>query len=247
MKVIAVEDYEEMSRLAAEIIQSKVQSVPNAVLGFATGGTPIGTYKQLVANAKERHLSFRMVRTVNLDEYVGISAEHPESYHSYMKKHVFEPLGILPENCHLPDGEAEDLVLECERYEKVIEQLGEVELQVLGIGQNGHIGFNEPMTPFSSKTHVVELTASTLTANASYFLNVKQPTHAITMGIGTILKSREILLLASGESKRLAVNILLEGKADEKVPATALITHPNVTIIADYPALGLKEEGNTRL
>jgi glucosamine-6-phosphate deaminase len=230
-----------MSILAAEIIEAKVQSQPDVVLGLATGGTPLGTYSQLVQNATQKHLSFRRVRTVNLDEYVGIPASHPQSYHTYMKEHVFEPLGILQENTHLPDGEASDLTEECVRYDQLIQQLNKVDLQVLGIGQNGHIGFNEPGTPFDSSTHVVELTESTLRANAKYFHDEKQPVQAITMGIGTILKSKEILLLASGLSKRQAISALLSGKQDVNVPATALVSHSNVTVITDREAMDINK------
>ncbi|MFC0187768.1 glucosamine-6-phosphate deaminase [Fictibacillus aquaticus] len=242
MRVIAVADYEEMSVLAAEMIEAKVRNQPDAVLGLATGGTPLGTYRHLVESAAARHLSFRRVKTVNLDEYVGIPASHPQSYHSYMKENVFDPLGILPENSHLPNGETLELTAECARYDKLIQELNSVDLQVLGIGQNGHIGFNEPGTPFNSSTHVVELTESTLRANAKYFKGEKQPVQAITMGIGTILKSKEILLLASGSSKKEAISALMSGIRDENVPATALVSHPSVTVIADSEALAVESK-----
>ncbi|SFD55158.1 glucosamine-6-phosphate deaminase [Bacillus sp. OV194] len=240
MKIIEVADYEEMSRVSAQIMLEKVKSQEHVTLGLATGGTPLGTYKELVRDHEENGTRYDHVHTYNLDEYVGLSSSDPESYHSYMCEHLFNRVSIPLDQTNIPNGSAEELLQECLRYDSLIESIGGVDLQLLGIGQNGHIGFNEPGTPFSSKTHVVDLTPSTLEANAEYFTDLsKQPTRALTMGISTILQSKEILLLASGEKKQDALFHLLHGEITETVPASALNMHGNVTIIADSQALKL--------
>ncbi|MBN3556553.1 glucosamine-6-phosphate deaminase [Fictibacillus nanhaiensis] len=223
--------------MAAEYVFSKIKNADRVVLGLATGRTPLGMYRHLSKYSKEYKLSLSHVHTVNLDEYVGSKA-----YHAYMHQNVFDPIGIPNHQTHIPDGYAVDLEKECMRYEAVIQQLGGIDLQVLGIGENGHIGFNEPGTDFSSRTHVVELTESTLSANAKYFTREKQPRKAITMGIGTILESKEILLLAAGLKKAHAVRELFKGSLNENIPATVLNHHPNVTVIADRGARSLLEE-----
>ncbi len=223
--------------MAAEYVFSKIKSSERIVLGLATGRTPLGMYRHLSKYSKEYKQSYSHVHTVNLDEYVGSRA-----YHDYMQKNLFDQIGIPKNQTHLPDGEAYDLEKECRRYEEVIKELGGIDLQVLGIGENGHIGFNEPGTDFSSRTHVVELTESTLSANAKYFTHEKQPRRAITMGIGTILESKEILLLASGEKKARALRELFQGTLNSDVPATVLKQHPNVTVLADDGARSLLEE-----
>ncbi|WP_137788548.1 glucosamine-6-phosphate deaminase [Bacillus sp. E(2018)] len=237
MRLIKVSDEEELSRMAAEYVFSKIKSSERIVLGLATGRTPLGMYRHLSKYSKEYKQSYSHVHTVNLDEYVGSRA-----YHDYMEQNFFDHIGIHKNQTHLPDGIAVDLEKECKRYEEVILKLGGIDLQVLGIGENGHIGFNEPGTDFSSRTHVVELTESTLSANAKYFTREKQPRKAITMGIGTILESKEILLLAAGLKKAHAVRELFKGSLNPNIPATVLNHHPNVTVIADRGARSLLEE-----
>jgi len=243
MKIIEVKDYKEMSQKAAQIILDKVKDTSSLVLGLATGGTPVGTYEQLVKDYKENQTSYQHVHTVNLDEYVGLKKENPTSYDFYMKDNLFNHIDIPIDQTHLPNGMESDLQKECQQYDSLIENLGGVDLQLLGIGVNGHIGFNEPGTSFESTTNVVELTASTREANACYFDNpFEVPTHAITMGIATIMKSKQILLLVSGSKKADALYKLLYEDIDEKMPASILKKHAAVTIIADSEALILVKE-----
>ncbi|MBY6035073.1 glucosamine-6-phosphate deaminase [Fictibacillus nanhaiensis] len=237
MKLIAVSDEEELSRIAAEILISKIKTSDRLVLGLATGKTPLGMYRYLSKYSIESKQSYDHVHTVNLDEYVGSQA-----YHTYMKEHFFQYVDIPSEQTHLPNGEADSLTVECKSYEDIISNLGGIDLQVLGIGENGHIGFNEPGTNFDSRTHVVQLTESTLSANAKYFIDTNQPKKAITMGIGTILESKEILLLAVGERKANAVKELFKGSINKDIPATALKVHPNVTVLADKGARSLLDK-----
>ncbi|WP_173918357.1 glucosamine-6-phosphate deaminase [Halobacillus sp. Marseille-Q1614] len=238
MNLIETVSYEEMSIKAAEIIFEKVKNKPASTLGLATGGTPLGTYRELINIYNKERTSFQHLSTINLDEYVGLADDHPQSYHMYMHEHLFKYLDIPASQTHLPDGLAKDLDGECARYDKLIEQLGGVDLQLLGIGQNGHIGFNEPGTLFNTRTHVETLTESTRKANARYFSNQSDvPTHAITMGIQSIFQSREILLLASGIKKAEAIRRLIEGDVTEDFPASILKNHANLTVIADREAL----------
>jgi len=243
MRVIEVKDYREMSERAAAHILDYVNGMKSCTLGLATGGTPIGTYRSLVEAYRNKKVSFNHVYTVNLDEYVGLSAAHPNSYRFYMQENLFNHIDIPAEHTHIPNGMAADLAEECRRYEELIERLGGVDLQLLGIGINGHIGFNEPGTSFSSRTHLVKLTESTRSANARFFSNPEEvPTHAITMGIETIMRSREILLLAGGIKKAEILYKLFTEPVDEQIPASILQTHPNVTIIADSEALSRVKE-----
>lgn len=238
MNIIEVKNYEEMGQKAAAFIRETVRRKPNAVLGMATGGTAVGTYKYLIQDFNEHGTSYKQAYTVNLDEYVGMDPNHEQSYHTYMDSHLFQHIDMPKEHQYIPNGKAANLEAECERYEEAIEALGGVDLQILGIGHNGHIGFNEPGTSFDSKTQVVKLAESTRNANARYFDQMDEvPTHAITMGIATILKSKNILLLVSGKGKAEILHKLLTSDATEEIPATALKTHPNVTIIADKEAL----------
>ncbi|KAF0994688.1 glucosamine-6-phosphate deaminase [Geobacillus sp. TFV-3] len=240
LKLLEAADYAEMSRQAARMIIKQVKEKPNAVLGLATGSTVLGTYHELVTDHRQNGTSYRRVRTVNLDEYVGLGPDHPNSYRYYMNQHLFAQLDIPLHQTHVPDGLAADLDEECSRYERLIDELGGIDLQLLGIGRNGHIGFNEPGTPFSTATHVVELTELTREANARFFPSFDDvPRYAITMGIATILRSRRIVLLASGEEKAEAIARLLEGVVTPDLPASALHLHPDVTIIADREALSL--------
>ncbi|MFC3884910.1 glucosamine-6-phosphate deaminase [Bacillus songklensis] len=238
MNIIAVKNYEEMSKKAAEFIIDTVKTKPNAVLGMATGGTAVGTYKCLIQDFNQNKTSYKQAYTVNLDEYIGIDPEHEQSYHTYMDNHLFQHIDLPKNHQYIPNGNAKNLEAECKRYEEAIEALGGVDLQILGIGHNGHIGFNEPGTSFDSKTQVVELAESTRKANARFFEDLNEvPTQAITMGIATILKSKKILLLVSGKGKAEILQKLLTCDITESIPATALKKHPNVTIIADKEAL----------
>ncbi|AKP45881.1 MULTISPECIES: glucosamine-6-phosphate deaminase [Bacillus] len=240
MRVVKVANYEEMSQKAAECIIRQVKEKPDSVLGLATGGTVIGTYQLLAKDHQKNGTSYRQILTVNLDEYIGISPEHEQSYHFYMKKRLFDHVQIPPENTYLPDGQAEDLEEECKRYDERIESLGGIDLQLLGIGVNGHIGFNEPGTPFDSKTHIVELSESTRKANARFFNTLEEvPKKAITMGIETIMKSKKILLLASGLKKAPIIRKLFQEGITEEIPASVLKKHENVVLIADEEALSL--------
>jgi glucosamine-6-phosphate deaminase len=240
MKLVVVQNEQEMSKTAARYILEQVKNKPDSVLGLATGGTVVGTYAQLIHQRKQENLSFQQVRTVNLDEYVGLKPNDCNSYHHYMRENLFDQIDIPGEQINIPDGMAEYPAVECERYEQVIHSLGGIDLQVLGIGRNGHIGFNEPGTSFSSKTHLVNLTESTRQANARYFPSLEEvPTNAITMGIATIMKSKRILLLVSGKNKAPILQQVFYGSIDEQVPASILKSHPNVTIIADEEALSL--------
>ncbi|TMW70941.1 glucosamine-6-phosphate deaminase [Alteribacter natronophilus] len=239
MNIIRVKNYEEMSLRAAELLLKRLKDPETDVIGLATGGTPKGMYRELIRLSRENNVSFKNVHTVNLDEYVGLAHDDPNSYHTYMARYLFDHIDIPKENTHLPDGTAKDLERECARYEEMIKELREINVQLLGIGENGHIGFNEPGTPFHSRTQVIALAPSTREANARYFNSMDDvPTHAITMGIDTIMDSLEIVLLASGTNKAEALRALVDGDdVTEEVPATVLKNHPNLTVIADDDAL----------
>ncbi|RXJ02175.1 glucosamine-6-phosphate deaminase [Anaerobacillus alkaliphilus] len=234
MKVNVVKDIEELSLVAAKRMIEKVRRQPTTVLGLATGSTPLGTYRKLVQDFQENRTSYKHVTTFNLDEYVGLAATDKNSYHYYMNDHLFGQININQAQTFLPNGAGVDPSEECLRYEEKIRQSGGIDLQILGLGENGHIGFNEPGTSFSSQTHVVTLAETTRVANSRYFPSLADvPTEAITMGIETIMKAREILLLVSGEKKAKALREVIEGSVSETVPATVLRNHPNITIIAD--------------
>ncbi|WP_243385572.1 glucosamine-6-phosphate deaminase [Bacillus kexueae] len=238
MKFVYVENYEEMSQKAARYLIQKMKQNRPMTIGFATGGTPIGLYDQLIEDHKQNGTSYENITTFNLDEYIGLEKNHPNSYHTYMQQQLFQHLDIRAEKIHLPNGMADDLTMECERYERSIQEAGGIDLQILGIGENGHIGFNEPGTSFSSTTHIVNLTPSTREANARYFPSMNEvPKQAITMGIKSIMRSKEIILLASGSTKRQAMETLQGGEVTELFPASILNLHPNVIIFVDKQAL----------
>ncbi|HEX8619981.1 MAG TPA: glucosamine-6-phosphate deaminase [Thermoanaerobaculia bacterium] len=216
---------------AAALLLHAIRENPRAVLGLPTGRTPIGMYDRVVRECGREYHCFRDVTTFNLDEYAGVARDDPGSYFAYMKQHLFDHVDIDPENAHLPHGEAPDLEAECVRYEKEISDAGGLDLTFLGLGRNGHIGFNEPGTPFDARTRVVELTQSTRHANADLFPAGHVPTHAITMGIGTILESRAIVLLVAGTEKEEAVKRLRSGEVTPEFPASALHAHGNVTVL----------------
>lgn len=237
LNVIRVKNYEEMSKTAARIVIDEVKSNPNTILGLATGGTPEGMYKEIVSDHKSSGTSFENITSFNLDEYVGLSGDNEASYRHYMDTHLFNHVNINKENTYVPFGVSEDLNLDCLNYEDRMKELGPINLQVLGIGGNGHIGFNEPGTSFDSTTHVVDLDQSTIEANARYFDSLDEvPKQAVSMGISTIMRSEKIILLASGESKLDAITALLKGEVSENLPASVLRKHPNVTIIVDESA-----------
>jgi glucosamine-6-phosphate deaminase len=239
MKVIEVNEYREMSQKAAEYIIGKVRQNPSITLGLATGGTPIGTYKNLILDHQKNGTTYKNVSTFNLDEYIGLSGDNKNSYRYFMNEQLFNHIDINKKNTHVPLGDIENTESECSRYEKLIRRHGGIDLQIIGIGSNGHIGFNEPGTPFNSTTHIVQLAESTINANARFFNRVEDvPKSAITMGISTLLKCREILLFVSGENKKEAMFKLLTGEVTESFPASVLKNHPNVTIIADQDAIG---------
>jgi glucosamine-6-phosphate deaminase len=216
------ETYDTLSERAAELLLAAIRADPRLVLGLPTGRTPIGMYARIVAVCAATYHCFREVTTFNLDEYAGIPPDHPGSYCAFMRRHLFDHVDLDPARAHLPRGTAADLDAECRRYEAEILAAGGLGLTFLGLGQNGHIGFNEPGTAFTSRTRVVELTHSTRAANASLFHDGRVPTHAVTMGIGTILASRSIVLLAAGEGKRQAIERLQSGEIGESFPASAL-------------------------
>ena len=226
MKWQSFDSYEALSAHAARLFIEAIRENPAIVLGLPTGRTPVGMYERVV-----NECTCRQIVTFNLDEYVGISCDHPGSYCTYMQQHLFSRIDIDPANVHIPDGTASDLEAECAHYERQITQSGGLDLTFLGLGQNGHIGFNEPGTPFESRTRVVELTKSTRLANAAHFADGHVPSHAITMGIGTILESKRIVLLASGESKRDAIARLRGRGITPEFPASALHGHGDVIVL----------------
>lgn len=244
-----VADPAELSRRAADLLLEAVTENPRIVLGLPTGRTPEGMYREVVRRCRLRTFCFRDVRSFNLDEYAGIPSTHPGSYRSYMRRHLFDHTDIRESGIHLPEGDAhtvrserpgltleEALAQECLAYEDQIAEVGGLDLTFLGLGRNGHIAFNEPGTPFDSRTHVIELDPSTRAANAACFPGEEVPRKAITMGIETILESRRIVLLASGSTKREAVRRLREGSESVDFPASALHRHPDVTVFADHLA-----------
>lgn len=240
MNIIRVKDYDKLCEHAATLINAQVQQNERSVLGLATGATPTGIYQKLIDLHQKQGTSYAHVRVFNLDEYVGLAPDHPNSYAYYMREHLFDHVDIPLEQTHIPSGVATDLEAECQRYEEAIHAAGGIDLQILGIGVNGHIGFNEPGTPFDSKTHVVTLAESTRKANSKYFNKEENmPTQAITMGLSTIMKSKKILLLVSGRHKAPALNRLLHEPMNEELPASILKEHSHVTIIADEEAWSL--------
>ena len=231
IKFIPAKDAVEAGRLGADIFTQTMEENPACVFGLATGSTPLSLYSELVLRHSQGKLDFSLVRTVNLDEYIGLPADHPQSYHQFMYDHLFSKINIHPRNTHLPNGMADDLESACREYEKMIESMGGIDLQLLGIGLNGHIGFNEPSDYFPKYTHVVDLTEST---------NIKEvPIQAMTMGIGTIMSARKILLLCTGQKKAEILHEAMFGKVRPQVPASILQFHPKVIVIGDEEALSV--------
>lgn len=238
MRVIRTKDYQDMSRKAANIISAQVITKPDSVLGLATGSSPIGTYEQLVAWYNKDDIDFSQVHTYNLDEYVGLTPDNPQSYHYFMNEHLFKHVNIDIANTHVPDGSNPHAEEVCPAYDAAVEAAGYPDLQLLGIGHNGHIGFNEPADSFATGTHVVDLTESTIQANSRLFNSIDEvPRQAYTMGIRTIMFAKRILVVVSGADKADAVYEMLYGPITPACPATILQLHPDVTIVADEAAL----------
>ncbi len=238
MRIYSVKNYEEMSRKAANLVSAQIILKPDCVLGLATGSTPEGLYKQLIEWYQKGDLDFAQVRSVNLDEYKGLAPENEQSYHYYMNQHLFRGINIKPENTHLPNGMAEDIEKECLRYDRIVKMVGGVDLQILGLGKNGHIGFNEPSENFAKGTHCIRLTDSTITANARFFANAAMvPQYAFSVGIRTIMMAKKILLVVSGKEKAQALYQTLFGPINPRVPSSILQLHPDVIIVADEDAL----------
>lgn len=237
MKIYETENYEEMSRKAANILSAQVILKPDCVLGLATGSTPIGTYDKLVEWYEKGDLDFSEVKTVNLDEYRGLTRDNDQSYYYFMHEHLFDRVNIDPENTNVPNGTEPDADKECERYEKLIESMGGVDIQLLGLGHNGHIGFNEPAEEFDKVTHCVDLQESTIEANKRFFASADDvPRQAYTMGIGTIMSAKKIVVVVSGEDKAEIVKKAFCGPVTPSVPASILQMHPDVTVICDAAA-----------
>jgi len=237
MRIINVKDYNEMSRKAADILSSEVILNEKAILGLATGSTPLGMYKEIIKDYKARKLDFTLIKTFNLDEYWGISKANKNSYYFYMRENFFNHLNIKEENINIPNGVAVDIEQECQNYENMMEESGGIDIQVLGIGRNGHIGFNEPGSSFQCGTHVVELEQKTIEDNARFFDSIEAvPRKAISMGVKSIMKAKKILLLACGEEKAEAIYKTVKGDIDSNVPASILKLHENVIIIVDEGA-----------
>ena len=234
MKLIIAKDYADMSKKAALLIAAQMVKKPDCVLGLATGSTPIGTYEELVSMYEAGLLDFSKVETYNLDEYVGLPVLDINSYYSFMHDNLFSKVNIATENTHLPNGLAPDPLAECGAYEEAIAQAGGVDLQLLGIGPNGHIGFNEPADAFAPTTQHIQLTASTIDANARFFATREEvPTSALTMGIGTIMRAKSVLLVA-GPEKREIMEKAVYGPVTPQVPASILQYHPDaVAILAE--------------
>lgn len=240
MRIYQALDYKDLSRKAANIISAQVIIKPNSVLGLATGSSPIGTYKQLIEWYNKGDLDFKEVQTVNLDEYRGLGIDNNQSYVYFMHHNFFDHINIKEENINIPNGLNLDITSECKRYDKVIESLGGIDLQLLGIGRNGHIGFNEPGVAFEKDTHCVDLTESTIEANQRFFASSEDvPRQAYTMGIRSIMHARKILLIASGKNKAQAIKDAFFGPVTPQVPASVLQLHQNVILVADADALSL--------
>ena len=240
MRIIVTDSYEKMGMEAANIVAGQVYLKPASVLGLATGSTPVSMYQRLAAVHKTVGLDFSEVTTFNLDEYIGMSPDNPQSYHYFMQENFFRHINIRPENVYLPDGMADDMIAEGERYEKLIEAKGGIDLQVLGIGQNAHIGFNEPDVKFAATTHKVELDEETIQANSRFFASPSEvPRYAISMGIKTIMMAEHVILLANGRNKAQAVYKAVCGDVTPEAPASILQLHRDVVVIVDEEAASL--------
>ncbi|MBQ8639474.1 MAG: glucosamine-6-phosphate deaminase [Lachnospiraceae bacterium] len=240
MKIIAAKDYNDMSRKAANIISAQVILKPDSVLGLATGSTPIGAYKQLIEWYEKGDLDFSQVRTVNPDEYKGLTRDNDQSYYYFMRQNLFNHINIDLANTNIPDGMIEDPQEACKAYDEVIKSLGGIDLQLLGLGNNGHIGFNEPDEIFTQGTNCAVLTESTIQANSRFFATIDEvPKLAYTMGIGQIMSAERVLVVASGRAKAPIIKEIVEGPVTPRVPASILKFHKNAILVADEEALSL--------
>ena len=239
MKVIIAKDYEEMSKKAFEVMREVVKGNPRAVLGLATGSTPVGLYKNMIEDHKRNCTSYREIRTVNLDEYAGLDYSSDQSYVYFMRSNLFDYIDIDLKNTNIENGKAADRQAECDRYNRLLEGMQQ-DIQVLGIGSNGHIAFNEPGTPFGSVTHIVDLAESTIKDNSRMFKSIDEvPRQAFTMGLKNIMNAKKILILANGANKAKAVYGLVKGEVTEAVPASVLQLHPDCTLVCDEAAAAL--------
>ena len=238
IQIIKTANYEEMSRIAAEKIINLVKNKPNAELGLATGGTPEGLYKLLIQDHRLNGTSYKQVKPVNLDEYIGLKKDDPNSYYTFMTEKLFKHIDILPENTHVPNGMAADIDAEAERYENFIHEIGGVDLQILGIGHNGHIAFNEPGSSLASRTRVKTLTTDTVIANSRFFDNDmdKVPKQALTVGVATVMDAREVMILVNGHHKARALQAAVEGPITQMWTVSACQNHPHAIIVADEAA-----------
>ena len=236
MKIIKVKNYDQMSEEAFKIVLDAVKNNPNAVLGLATGSTPIGLYKKMAEDHRENGTSYANCRAVNLDEYVGLDINSDQSYVYFMRENLFKHIDIKPENTHIENGKAQDKEAECARYNALLDELKQ-DIQVLGIGSNGHIAFNEPGTPFDSVTHIVDLAESTIKDNSRLFASIDEvPRQAFTMGLSNIMNAKKILILANGAGKAYAIGELVNGEIREEIPASILRNHPDCILICDEAA-----------
>jgi glucosamine-6-phosphate deaminase len=239
MEVVICADYEEMSAAAAQVVAGIVRAKPGAVLGLATGSTPVGLYQQLIRMHRQEGLEFSQVTTFNLDEYVGLPPEHEQSYRRFMNENLFDHVNVPIEQTHVPSGTAEDYAAHCRGYEQQIRQAGGIDVQVLGIGSDGHIAFNEPGSSLASRTRIKTLAEQTIRDNARFFEKPQDvPIYAVTMGVGTILEARRLILLASGAGKADAVAACVEGPVSSMCTASALQLHPCATVFADRQSAG---------
>ena len=239
MKVIIAEDYTKQCSIAADIFEEIIRAKPDCCLGLATGSSPVGMYQELARRCREEGLDFSRVHSVNLDEYLGLPAENSQSYRYFMTRNLFQHVNIIMANTHVPDGLTADPEAECVRYDELIRRMGGIDMQLLGIGSNGHIGFNEPADSFPVGAHCVDLAESTIQANARFFPESGQvPRQALTMGIGQIMQARRVLILASGREKKAAVRRAFWGPVTPEVPASILQLHPDLTLVMDRAAAG---------
>jgi glucosamine-6-phosphate deaminase len=237
MRIIVVNNYEEMSKKAAAMVASQITLKPNSILGLATGDTPFGMYEELVRMYKEKQLDFSEVKSFNLDEYFGLDKNNNQSYYYFMMKNLFNHVNIKKENTNIPNGMTENTEEECKNYDKRIDEAGGIDIQILGIGVNGHIGFNEPDVNFEAGTHLVSLDEKTIESNSRFFNSIDEvPTKALSMGIKTIMNSKKIVLLASGAAKADAIAKAVNGKISPELPASVLQLHRDVTVIIDKDA-----------
>lgn len=246
MLVIIKKDFDEMSKEAAQFVAERIRKKPSLVLGLATGSTPLGMYQELIRIHRDGGLDFSRVRTFNLDEYLGLPAGHPCGYHHFMRENFFQHVNIRPQSIHIPDGLAKNIEEHCEWYERQIEKAGGIDVQVLGIGANGHLAFNEPGSSLGSRTRIKTLTQQTIKDNARFFKSLDEvPRYVITMGIGTIMEARELLLLASGKNKAKAARAAVEGPITAMCPASILQMHRKAYVMLDRPAASLLSDTAT--